>query len=233
MDAPEVSIMGFVENITMMYVVIRNFEMKQTWIPHKTFGKMIIQNWTRRPSKTVLLNIGVSCRCPVKKVEQLVAFGKKWIQASAEIQQTNYQKCHITKVGNGYNIEVIFFPGIGVSHRGIRQKFLVAFMAVAERLKVSFVPLNIMANFCEDKQTVPDDAPDAKEGPIFDDASLDDLLPRSDDRLPKGVGLGFRAFPAAATPQPTNLCNPPGLKTPISPSCPDSGFWLPPAAAPL
>merc|ERR1712194_451546 len=30
MDAPEVSIMGFVENITMMYVVVRNFEMKQT-----------------------------------------------------------------------------------------------------------------------------------------------------------------------------------------------------------
>merc|ERR1712232_963306 len=74
MDAPASSIMGFVENITMMYVVVRNFEMKQTWIPHKAFSALIIQNWTRRPSKTVLLNIGISCRCPVRKVEQLVAF---------------------------------------------------------------------------------------------------------------------------------------------------------------
>merc|ERR1719203_670763 len=69
MDSPGNSIMGFVENITMMYVVVRNFEMKQTWIPHKTFSQMIIQNWTRRPSKTVLLNIGVTARCAVQKVE--------------------------------------------------------------------------------------------------------------------------------------------------------------------
>merc|ERR1712113_29722 len=82
-NSPDSSIMGFVENITMMYVVIRNFEMKQTWIPHKQFSQLIIQNWTRRPSKTVLLNIGISSRCNVKKVEQLTAFGKRWIQASS------------------------------------------------------------------------------------------------------------------------------------------------------
>merc|ERR1719282_135623 len=70
MNAPEISIMGFVENITMMYVVIRNFEMKQTWIPHKTFSQLIIQNWTRRPTKTVQLNIGISCRCPLWRVEE-------------------------------------------------------------------------------------------------------------------------------------------------------------------
>eukprot|EP00928_Gymnodinium_smaydae_P017722 TRINITY_DN16776_c0_g5_i1.p1 TRINITY_DN16776_c0_g5~~TRINITY_DN16776_c0_g5_i1.p1 ORF type:complete len:571 (-),score=127.00 TRINITY_DN16776_c0_g5_i1:64-1776(-) len=191
MDAPATSIMGFVENITMMYVVIRNFEMKQTWIPHKVFAGLIIQNWTRRPSKTVLLNIAVSCRCPVKKVEKLVAFGKKWIQASEEIQQNNYQKCHITKTGNGYNIEVIFFPAIGVTHRGIRQKFLVAFMAAAERLQVPFVPLQIQQNFCDDNVTVPPFVPaDVAE-------EFQDLLPDPNDRLPKGVGLGFRSFPGS------------------------------------
>ncbi|CAE8718697.1 unnamed protein product, partial [Polarella glacialis] len=100
-----------------MYVVIRNFEMKQTWISHKAFNELIIQNWTRRPTKTVLLNIGISCRCPLARVEKLTTFGKSWIQHSPEIQQTNYQKCHITKTANGYNIEVIFFPSIGVSHR--------------------------------------------------------------------------------------------------------------------
>jgi small-conductance mechanosensitive channel len=72
MNSPATSIMGFVENITMMYVVIRNFEMKQTWISHDVFNKIIILNWTRRPTKTVLLNIGVSCRCPLSRVEKLV-----------------------------------------------------------------------------------------------------------------------------------------------------------------
>merc|ERR1719384_2578592 len=159
MNSPEISIMGFVENITMMYVVIRNFEMKQTWIPHKTFSSMIIQNWTRRPSKTVLLNIGISCRCPVKKVQKLKDFGFRWIEKSPEIQQRNYRKCHITKIANGYNIEVIFFPEIGVSHRGIRQKFLIAFMAAAERLQVPFVPLQVAQNFCDENTTAPMPSP--------------------------------------------------------------------------
>jgi len=223
MDSPQTSIMGFVENITMMYVVVRNFEMKQTWIPHKAFGKLIIQNWTRRPSKTVLLNIGISCRCPVKKVEKLTAFGKRWIQDSEEIQQTNYQKCHITKIANGYNIEVIFFPAIGVSHRGIRQKFLVAFMSAAERLQVPFVPLNINQNYCEETATahcsstgssfgttfvpsnidenVPEVSPAVSSVPpeTVGNVTFDDLMPDPNDRLPKGVGMGFREFPASTS----------------------------------
>mmetsp|Transcript_87875 Transcript_87875/g.137664 ORF Transcript_87875/g.137664 Transcript_87875/m.137664 type:complete len:574 (-) Transcript_87875:192-1913(-) len=214
MDTPSTSIMGFVENITMMYVVVRNFEMKQTWIPHKVFGSLIIQNWTRRPSKTVLLNIGISCRCPVKKVDKLTAFGKRWIQSSEEIQQTNYQKCHITKIANGYNIEVIFFPAIGVSHRGIRQKFLVAFMAAAERLQVPFVPLNINQNYCEETATagpplpfgmrsmpsnIDENASAEEFTPTIGSVTFDDLMPDPNDRLPKGVGMGFREFPVSSS----------------------------------
>lgn len=195
MNSPQNSVMGFVENITMMYVVIRNFEMKQTWIPHKTFNSMIIQNWTRRPSKTVLLNIGISCRCPVEKVKQLTAFGMQWIQSSPEIQQQNYRKCHITKTGNGFNIEVIFYPEIGVSHRGIRQKFLVAFMSAAERMRIPFVPLQITANFCDNNATAPKGAVEIPQDAIFDD-----LLPDPNDLLPKGVGLGFKEFPVNRFP---------------------------------
>mmetsp|Transcript_8370 Transcript_8370/g.18645 ORF Transcript_8370/g.18645 Transcript_8370/m.18645 type:complete len:615 (+) Transcript_8370:291-2135(+) len=199
MDSPNTSIMGFVENITMMYVVIRNFEMKQTWIPHKTFSSMIIQNWTRRPSKTVLLNIGISSRCPVARVKKLTEFGMRWIENSHEIQQKNYRKCHITKVSNGYNIEVIFFPCIGVTHRGIRQKFLVAFMAAAERLQIPFVPLQIQQNFCDERSTAPKPAgfigPPSSYGSDKVDVQLDDLLPDPEDTLPKGVGLGFKEFP--------------------------------------
>mmetsp|Transcript_150591 Transcript_150591/g.262350 ORF Transcript_150591/g.262350 Transcript_150591/m.262350 type:complete len:251 (+) Transcript_150591:3-755(+) len=204
-DTPTHSIMGFVENITMMYVVIRNFEMKQTWIPHKAFNQMIIQNWTRRPTKTVLLNMAISCRCPVQKVEQLTRFGKRWIQASEEISQTNYQKCHITKTGNGYNLQVIFFPEIGVTHRGIRQKFLLAFMSAAERMQIPFVPLQIMQNFCEQNATQPMPMQNLVEhgtipqcdasAPLVTAEMCDDLLPDPNDRLPKGVGLGFREFP--------------------------------------
>jgi len=191
MDAPT-SIMGFVENITMMYVVVRNFEMKQTWIAHRQFSNMIIQNWTRRPSKTVKLEIGISCRCPLKKVEQLRTFAQKWIEKSEEIQQENYRKFHITKTGNGYNIEIIFFPGIGVSHRGIRQKFLVAFMAFAEELQVPFVPLNIMNNFCDESAIAPIDG-----GWVLEDSAFEKYMPDPLEKLPKGVGLGFRQFPAA------------------------------------
>ncbi|CAE8642768.1 unnamed protein product [Polarella glacialis] len=165
-----------------MYVVIRNFEMKQTWISHKAFNELIIQNWTRRPTKTVLLNIGISCRCPLARVEKLTTFGKSWIQHSPEIQQTNYQKCHITKTANGYNIEVIFFPSIGVSHRGIRQKFLVAFMAAAERLDIPFVPLQIMNNFAD--PTTNSSSPDVIEA---SKVTLDDLLPDPNDLLPTGI----------------------------------------------
>jgi len=195
--APTSSIMGFVENITMMYVVIRNFEMKQTWVSHKMFNEMVIQNWTRRPTKTVLLNIGISCRCPLARVEQLTEFAKNWISASTEIQQTNYKKFHITKISNGYNIEIIFFPVIGVSHRGIRQKFLVAFMKAGERLKVPFVPLDIMTNYCDDScvsgasnaaqntDGAADDAAPSAASPVT--ANLDDLMPDPNDLLPKGV----------------------------------------------
>lgn len=175
MDAPQNSITGFVENITMMYVVVRNFEMKQTWISHKAFNQMVIQNWTRRPTKTVLLNIAISIRCPLKRVELLAAFAKKWITESPEIQQQNYQKCHITKVGNGYNIEIIFFPEIGVSHRSIRQKFLLAFMKGAERLKVPFVPLALMNNF-PGEGAAGDIASRVGECTIAP-ADLDDLMP--------------------------------------------------------
>merc|ERR1712032_890151 len=164
--------------------------MKQTWIPHKTFSQMIIQNWTRRPSKTVLLNIAVTARCAVQKVEDLTRFAKQWIRESPEIQQSNYQKYHITKTANGFNIEIIFFPEIGVSHRGIRQKFLIAFMKAAERLQVPFVPLQIMQNFCDVDATAPSVAPFERaegDGPIFPD-----LMPDPADRLEKGVGLGFR-----------------------------------------
>lgn len=205
MDTSETSIMGFVENITMMYVVIRNFEMKQTWIPHNTFSKMIIQNWTRRPTKTVLLNIAISCRCPVKKVQQLTAFAKKWIQASEEIQQTNYQKFHITKTGNGYNLQIIFFPCVGVTHRGIRQKFLIAFMAASERLQVPFVPLQIQQNFCDEQATCPHDVETGL--PDDDGDDFNDLMPDPADKLPKGVGNGFREFPKSQPDLPQMVSN--------------------------
>lgn len=179
------AVVGFVENITMMYVVIRNFEMKQVWISHKAFNELVIQNWTRRPTKTVLLNIGISTKAPKAKVQSLQEFGKKWIKGSPDIQQNNYQKCHITSTSNGYNLEIIFFPMVGVSHRQIRQKFLMSFMSAAERLNVPFVPLQLMQNFCEDcelgnVEAMSVAAHAAKE------VALDDLLPDPDDLLERG-----------------------------------------------
>eukprot|EP00913_Durusdinium_trenchii_P016996 g15981.t1 len=160
------SLVGFVENITMMYVVIRNFEMKQVWISHKAFNELVIQNWTRRPTKTVLLNIGISTRAPEMKVKRLQdglcssERGGRWAKTGETMWAKTavcvakrcaaLRKCHITSTSNGYNLEVIFFPMVGVSHRQIRQKFLMSFMEAAERLNVPFVPLQLMQNFCED-----------------------------------------------------------------------------------
>lgn len=179
------ALVGFVENITMMYVVIRNFEMKQVWVSHKAFNELIIQNWTRRPTKTVLLNIGISTRSPLKKVQRLQEFGKNWIKGSPDIQQDNYQKCHITSTSNGYNIEIIFFPMVGVSHRQIRQKFLIAFMEAAQRLNVPFVPLQIMQNFCEDVDLAGVEAM-SEATAVAKDVELDDLMPDPKDLLERG-----------------------------------------------
>lgn len=87
--------------------------------------------------------------------------------------------------GNGYNLEIIFFPMSGVSHRQIRQKFLMSFMSAAERLNVPFVPLQLMQNFCEDcelgnVEAMSVAAHAAKE------VALDDLLPDPDDLLERG-----------------------------------------------
>lgn len=179
------SLVGFVENITMMYVVIRNFEMKQVWISHKAFNELVIQNWTRRPTKTVLLNIGISTRAPEMKVKRLQEFGRMWIKESPDIQQNNYQKCHITSTSNGYNLEVIFFPMVGVSHRQIRQKFLMSFMEAAERLNVPFVPLQLMQNFCEDMDPSGIEVM-AKAAEVAREVALDDLLPDPNDMLERG-----------------------------------------------
>ncbi|CAE6909772.1 unnamed protein product [Symbiodinium natans] len=179
------ALVGFVENITMMYVVIRNFEMKQVWVSHKAFNELIIQNWTRRPTKTVLLNIGISTRSPLQKVQRLQEFGKRWIKESPDIQQDNYQKCHITSTSNGYNIEIIFFPMVGVSHRQIRQKFLIAFMEAAQRLNVPFVPLQIVQNFCEDVDPGGVEAMSAATS-VAKEVGLDDLMPDPNDRLERG-----------------------------------------------
>jgi len=179
------AVVGFVENITMMYVVIRNFEMKQVWISHKAFNELVIQNWTRRPTKTVLLNIGISTRAPKVKVQLLQEFGKKWIKASPDIQQNNYQKCHITSTSNGYNLEIIFFPMVGVSHRQIRQKFLMSFMSAAERLNVPFVPLQLMQNFCDDCEVGAMEAMSTASRRA-EEVTLEDLLPDPEDMLERG-----------------------------------------------
>ncbi|CAK0893911.1 unnamed protein product [Prorocentrum cordatum] len=141
---------GFVEAITIGGLVIRNFEMKQTWIPHSTVEQATIQNWTRRPTKTVLIDLALNSNCDVSVVKELVKFGKQWIENSNQVLQTGYKKCVVKSISTGYGIQIIFFPAIGVSHKGIRQAFLFDFMKEAHRLRVTLVPVGFTFNF--DKQ---------------------------------------------------------------------------------
>merc|ERR1712232_1072969 len=62
---------------------------------------------------------------------------------------------------------------------------------MGEQLQIAFVPLNIQQNFCESQASAPQDCTDW----VMEDSAFDCFMPDPSDRLPKGVGLGFKEFP--------------------------------------
>ena len=104
---------GFLEAITLGGVVIRNFQMKQTLIPFTVFNNMVVQNWTRRATKTVVLDIYVSSHCTTAAVKTLAKFGKEWLDSSDQVLQTGYKKCVVSSASMGFTLQIIFFPAIG------------------------------------------------------------------------------------------------------------------------
>eukprot|EP00434_Breviolum_minutum_P005000 symbB.v1.2.004412.t1/scaffold237.1/size257402/2 len=77
---------------------------------------------------------------------------------------------------------------VGVSHRQIRQKFLMSFMSAAERLNVPFVPLQLMQNFCDDCEVGAMEAMSTASRRA-EEVTLEDLLPDPDDMLERGKEL--------------------------------------------
>ena len=85
-DNPGKSLTGFVEAVTLTHVVLRDFRRKQTWITHANFTKYNIHNWTRRPCRLCHIQLTVSSRVEdAKKVAQLAAFSKKWMETNEKI----------------------------------------------------------------------------------------------------------------------------------------------------
>merc|ERR1712061_945906 len=71
---PKEVVTGFVENLTLFHVVIRDFGAKQVWIHHSDFQKYTIHNWTRRQTKPVFLHFAINANTNVGTVKKFVAF---------------------------------------------------------------------------------------------------------------------------------------------------------------
>lgn len=131
---------GFVEHITLSYIVIRTFNMKQAWMPLMSLQQDIIQNWTRRPFKPINLSFFIKGRFDAPSLEKLVRFGNEWVDQHEGIQQKGYKKFECAGCEDGAEILVIFFPNLGVDKGDLRQEFVFAFMEASTRLGLNMSP---------------------------------------------------------------------------------------------
>jgi len=134
-----VLVAGFVEQISLSYVVIRNFESKQVFVPMQLLANTCVYNWSRRPTKPVKLRLTLDGGSDAKAVSQLTENAQKWIDSKKEINAKGYTKCNIVGLSNGFDVEIIFFPLPGVHKNELRQEFLVALKGMANALNLRFV----------------------------------------------------------------------------------------------
>merc|ERR1719336_485959 len=144
---PAENLTGFVEHFTWFYLVVRDFNNKQTWIRYSDFARYVVQNWTRRHTKPVNLIMSLSADTKMDSVKQLLDFAKKWVDASENVDQHGYKKVCLSHLKAGYGLTIIFFTKVGASKKAVRQEFLLDFMKESERLQVSVVPVSIVTEF--------------------------------------------------------------------------------------
>jgi len=144
------SLDGFVEHITMAYVIIRTFDCKQTYFPLTDLAGAIIQNWSRRPTKPMLMYFSAVPSCSAESVEALVKFARDWINQSPQVLQTGYKKCCLNSLGHGYGIKVAFSPAIGVHKNKLQEAFVLAVAKQAHELKVQLSSQDAMSVYLPD-----------------------------------------------------------------------------------
>ena len=106
---PNECIVGFVENFTVHHVVIRNFEMKQVWVPWPTMSSMSIFNWSRRNTKDAKLEFAISPHSDPTAVAKLLAFIKEWIRTHPKVDRSKrgYDKAVIKAYDPGFVFQVL------------------------------------------------------------------------------------------------------------------------------
>jgi len=142
---------GFVEHVTLSYVLIRTFDYKQTYLPLCELLDSVIQNWSRRPTKPLLMNFTASPSSNPEKVNELVSFAKRWIDESQNVLQSGYKKCCLSGFSHGFEIKVICSPGIGKKKRELQQSFILAVTAQAEKLNVTLASEDAASVFLPDE----------------------------------------------------------------------------------
>jgi len=142
---------GFVEHVTLSYVLIRTFDYKQTYLPLSELTDSVIQNWSRRPTKPLLINFTASPSSNPDKVNELVSFAKRWIDESQNVLQSGYKKCCVSGFSHGFEIKVICSPDIGKKKTELRQSFILAVTAQAEKLNVTLASEDAASVFLPDE----------------------------------------------------------------------------------
>ena len=145
-DNPGNHIAGFLEGVTWGHVIIRDFKRKQTFIRHDEFGKLVMQNWARRPNKHAHFIIPVVPELSggADRLAKLADYCGDWIRKHPFIDQDGYQKSVIKWVkDDGLVLEAIFFPAKGGKARKIRAEFVTMILEAAKRLNLCLMPAEV------------------------------------------------------------------------------------------
>lgn len=130
---------GFIEHISLSYIIVRNFESKQVFVPIEMLTSTCVHNWSRRPTKPVKERLTVDGGGDPKAVNQLCQTAQRWIDNCKQIDAKGYTKCCIVGLAAGFDLEIIFFPRPGVHKNELRQEFLVALKGMANALNLKIV----------------------------------------------------------------------------------------------
>jgi len=97
-------IVGFVEHVTLSYLVLRDFQSFQVWVPLLELNRLSLKNWSRRAWKAVELRFAVSGRCDPVAVDALAKFGLEWISRSPDVLPKSYSKCCVKSLKGAYGL---------------------------------------------------------------------------------------------------------------------------------
>jgi hypothetical protein len=195
-DHPK-ALCGFVESITWSHVVIRDFQRKQVFVPHREMETKVLHNWSRRPSKLCQFELTVvpSLGGGAYQSAELSRFVRSWVESHSKIDQNQYTRIAI-KLGteNKLLLEVQFYPkvdGFGLSKsRALKAEFTVMIMDVSKRLNLCIIPVDISPKTHwqldeEESSHVTESTLETEDEETFD---FSDLLPSEDLTYRAGIG---------------------------------------------